>query len=98
MSNWTDAHCHLQDEFFENAPDAPALVRRTLERARAAGVDRIVVIGTGEHSSREALALTDLSGDVDVLATVGLHPHDATEDLGPIERLARGAPAPGRYR
>lgn len=89
MNNWTDAHCHLQDEFLDGTSDAAAEVAATLERARAAGVDRLVVIGTGERSSKEALALTSFSGDVEVFATVGLHPHDATEDLAPIEALAR---------
>src|SRR5580692_5109186 len=64
MSFWTDAHCHLQDEFFDHAPDAPALVGAALERARDAGVRRVVAI-------------------------VGLHPHDATEDLAPVAELAR---------
>ena len=89
MSFWTDAHCHLQDEFFDHAPDAPAQVGAALDRARDAGVRRVVVIGTGAQSSAEALALTDMSGDVEIFATVGLHPHDATEDLAPVAELAR---------
>jgi TatD DNase family protein len=89
VSFWTDAHCHLQDEFFEHAPDAPAQVGAALERARDAGVRRVVVVGTGAESSTEALALTDLSADVEIYATVGLHPHDATEDLAPVAALAR---------
>jgi TatD DNase family protein len=52
-------------------------------------VDRVIVIGTDFASSREALALTDLSGDVEVYATVGLHPHDALEDVEEIADLAR---------
>jgi TatD DNase family protein len=69
--------------------DAPAEVRATLERAYEAGVDRVVVVGTGEKSSRDALALTATSSPVEVYATVGLHPHAATEDLAPIAALAR---------
>jgi TatD DNase family protein len=89
VSFWTDAHCHLQDEFFDDAPDARAQVQATLERAREAGVDRLVVVGTGAKSSAEALDLTDLSGEVQIYATVGLHPHDAKDDLSPVEDLAR---------
>jgi TatD DNase family protein len=89
VSNWTDAHCHLQDEFFDNAPDAHAQVDATLTRAREAGVDRLVVVGTGAKSSLEALELTDLSGEVQIYATVGLHPHDAKDDLAPVAELAR---------
>jgi TatD DNase family protein len=89
VSSWTDAHCHLQDEFFDNAPDAHAQVEATLERARAANVDRVVVVGTGAKSSAEALELTALSAEVQIYATVGLHPHDAKDDLAPVEELAR---------
>jgi TatD DNase family protein len=89
VSSWTDAHCHLQDEFFDNAPDAQAQVQSTLERAYDAGVDRVVVVGTGAKSSAEALELTALSGDVQIYATVGLHPHDAKDDLAPVADLAR---------
>jgi TatD DNase family protein len=89
VSSWTDAHCHLQDEFFDNAPDAHAQVQSTLERAHEAGVDRVVVVGTGAKSSAEALELTALSGDVQIYATVGLHPHDAKDDLAPVADLAR---------
>ncbi len=67
-------------------PVSPA---QALEHARAAGVDRVIVIGTDFASSQEALTLTDLSGDVEVYATVGLHPHDALEDVREIADLAR---------
>ncbi|MGC2484904.1 MAG: TatD family hydrolase [Acidimicrobiales bacterium] len=93
MSFWTDAHCHLQDEFFDNAPDASAQVGAALARAFDAGVRRVVVVGTGAQSSTEALALTDMSADVGIFATVGLHPHDATEDLAPVAALARSGHA-----
>lgn len=88
MSRWTDAHCHLQDKYLsEWKVEGDALA--TLDRAYAAGVDRVVVIGTGEQSSREALAISELVHDVAMYATVGLHPHSATEDLEPIIALAR---------
>lgn len=60
-----------------------------LERAYAANVHRVVVIGTDAQSSSEALALTDLSADVEIFATVGLHPHDALADVEEIVALAR---------
>jgi TatD DNase family protein len=89
VSFWTDAHCHLQDEFFDHAPDAHAQVRAALQRASEAGVDRVVVVGTGAESSAEALELTALSGEVEIYATVGLHPHDAKDDLAPVVEMAR---------
>ncbi len=71
---WTDSHCHLQD-----AADPEA----TLDRARAAGVARLVCIGTDEAQSRRAMAL---AGD-GVWATVGLHPHDAKQGVESVAAL-----------
>jgi TatD DNase family protein len=89
MKGWTDAHCHLQDEFFDAPAHAHDEVVATLERAYDAGVDRVVVIGTGADSSAQALEITHLASPVEIFATVGLHPHDAKDDLGPIAHLAR---------
>ena len=65
-----DTHAHL-----DALDDPPAEV---LERARAAGVMRVVTIGTGIDSSRAALALAD--GEEGVFAALGIHPHDAGGD------------------
>ncbi len=78
---WVDSHCHVQ-----MASDGAAAV---LERARAAGVVGMVVVGTDLASSREAVALA--REHADVRATVGLHPHDASrlDDEWPeLEALA----------
>jgi TatD DNase family protein len=88
MSGWTDAHAHLQDEFLESEGDFSS-VSKVLARAKEQGVDRVVVIGTGAETSRGALAVTEFSGDVELWATVGLHPHDALSGIGPIVDLAR---------
>jgi TatD DNase family protein len=64
-----DTHAHLH--FPEFAGDLDAV----LERARGAGVRRILTIGTDVATSRAAL---DLAGrDPDVWASAGIHPHDA---------------------
>jgi TatD DNase family protein len=68
VPGWVDSHCHLQ--FLTGGAD-PAL-----ERARAAGVEHLLCVGTDAASSREAVALA--SRHPDVSATVGLHPHDAS--------------------
>lgn len=86
MSFWTDAHCHLQDEFLR---DGETSARASLERAAAAGVARVVVIGTDESNSRGALALTEIDSPVEVYAAVGLHPHEALSDVQAIVGLAR---------
>ena len=90
---WTDTHCHLHD-----LEDVPAL----LERARAIDVNRLICIGTNEESSIEAIALAKRSREGGLLpklwATVGQHPHDASNDNGWLpELLEKNAPliAPG---
>jgi TatD DNase family protein len=61
-----------------------------LDRARAAGVRRMVTIGTDADTTRAAIAIAEREGDV--WATAGVHPHDAgeTDDvaLAEVERLA----------
>lgn len=87
---WTDSHCHVHDE------EDPAPV---LARAAAAGVRRLVAIGTTAQSSRAALALCAAHIDdspVAMFATIGLHPHEATSDVEEIAALvASAAPPPG---
>ncbi len=88
MAGWTDAHAHLQDRYLRD-DRVVVETNEALRRAQAAGVDRIVIIGCDEPTSKEAVALTELSGDVELFATVGLHPHDAPNGVGPIAEIAR---------
>jgi TatD DNase family protein len=76
---WTDNHCHLD----------PDTAEETIIAARAAGVERLVTVGTDLAHSREALALAARFDGV--WATAGVHPHDATEGLDGIIQLL-GAP------
>lgn len=64
-----DTHAHLHGDEF--AADREAV----LARARAAGVARILTVGTDPASSRAAVALA--AAHADVYAAVGIHPHDA---------------------
>ena len=89
MSGWTDAHCHLQDRFARDPGEAPLEATTALEHALAVGVDRVVVIGTDAATSRQALEISELASPVEIFATVGLHPHEAVQDLAPIAELAR---------
>jgi len=66
-----DSHCHLNADRF--AGDAEAV----LERARAAGVERILVPGWNVASSERALELVARFPWLD--ASVGVHPHDAAK-------------------
>jgi len=80
-----DAHAHLQHEVF--ARD----LNDVLERARAAGVVRILVPGWDRASSEAALALASRHSDL-LDAAVGIHPHYAAAASPPdweaIERMA----------
>jgi TatD DNase family protein len=90
VTGWTDAHCHLQDQFVSPDGSLADQVMATLDRARAAGVERAIVIGTDAETSRQALELAEGDSVVELYATVGLHPHEAVHDLAPIAELARG--------
>jgi len=85
--NLFDTHAHLH--FPEFAGDLDAV----LERARAAGVRRMLTIGTDVATSRAAVALA--AREPDVWAAVGIHPHEAAAAdgvaLAEIERLAGDA-------
>ena len=62
-----DTHAHL-----DACADRPSAIAR---RARAAGVDRILTVGTTPAGCREALAQAEtLDG---VWAILGIHPHEA---------------------
>jgi TatD DNase family protein len=69
--SWTDSHCHLPAD----AADAAAVVAE----ARAAGVTRLVTIGTDAEKTRTAIA--NARAHDSVWATAGLHPHDAVEGV-----------------
>ncbi|PYM65592.1 MAG: hydrolase TatD [Candidatus Rokuibacteriota bacterium] len=82
-----DTHAHLHDGLFAADRDA------ALVRARAAGILRVVTIGTDVSTSREAVALAGRHPDV--YAAVGIHPHDAaTADPAALAELASLARAP----
>jgi TatD DNase family protein len=75
---WVDSHCHLGWPAEAGAPAETADdTAATIDRARAAGVVAMVCVGTDLESSRRAVELAARHDDV--RATVGLHPHDASE-------------------
>lgn len=83
-----DSHCHLDAEPFGGEGAAPVLAR-----ARAAGVERCVSIGTNLASSRAAVALATAHGPV--FATVGVDPGEAAGyDAAARAALARLAEHP----
>jgi TatD DNase family protein len=91
VSTWTDAHCHLQERYLSGDPAVVQSVSDTLARAHAGGVGTIVVVGTDAVTSREAIALAQAEStpEVELFATVGLHPHDALSGIDEVAALAR---------
>jgi TatD DNase family protein len=82
---WVDSHAHLTT--LSGGPD-PAL-----DRARAAGVGGVVCVGTDAASSVAAVEVA--ARHPDVVATVGLHPHDASRLDREWDELAALAGAEG---
>jgi TatD DNase family protein len=73
MMTLIDSHCHLDNEKFAEDLDA------VLTRATEAGVTHILCIGTGDGPPEldHAIRLADRYDRV--LATVGVHPHEAAK-------------------
>ena len=69
----TDSHCHLDDEQFN--PDRDAAIQRALD----AGVTRMLAIGTGSGPPDLEAAIRLADHYPALLATVGVHPHDAAK-------------------
>ncbi len=65
-----DSHAHIQLDKFDTDRGA------VLERAQEAGVHAMMVIGFDLETSRGAIALAEKYDQI--YATVGMHPHDAT--------------------
>lgn len=80
-----DTHAHLQDPAFNRDR------KEILERAEAAGLEKIICIGYDYETSVEAVQLARQFPEV--YAVVGVHPHDAktlsTEVLAQLYDLAR---------
>jgi len=85
MSIFYDTHAHL------DYPDYAADLPQVIERAQAAGIEKIITIGTDLESSARAIKLADQFPAV--FAAVGWHPTNAAEapdDLRPaLRELAR---------
>jgi TatD DNase family protein len=67
---WFDSHCHVS---YEGVGDD------AIADARAGGVAGVVTVGTDVEHSRAAIAVAQRHDGV--WATVGLHPHDATDGV-----------------
>ena len=85
MAIFFDTHAHI--DYPEYEPDLPAVI----ERARLAGIEKIISIGTSLAGSERAIRLAEKFPAV--YAAIGWHPNEALEapaDLRPpLRELAR---------
>lgn len=87
MPEFYDTHAHL------DYPDFAADLPQVIERAQAAGITRMISIGTDLASSERAIALSERFACV--FAVVGWHPSnalEAPEDLRPALRQLAAHP------
>jgi TatD DNase family protein len=63
-----DSHAHLEMKEFDHDRE------KVVERARQAGVDFVITVGTNLALSRKAVELAERHENI--YATVGIHPHD----------------------
>ena len=74
--SWTDSHCHVPYQ---------GLGTEAIAEARAAGVTRLVNVGT--DAAQSAAAIEVARAHEGVWATVGLHPHDASQGVDTVVPL-----------
>ncbi|HSR68062.1 MAG TPA: TatD family hydrolase [Acidobacteriota bacterium] len=72
---WIDSHCHL------DFPDLKDHLPEVLDNARRAQVDRILTVGCVAHSPGVCESVTGLAESYPemVVASLGVHPHDASK-------------------
>jgi TatD DNase family protein len=70
---WIDSHCHLTADRFADDREA------AIARARAAGVETLITIGSGYGIAGNAQAVALAESDEGIWATAGVHPHEASE-------------------
>jgi TatD DNase family protein len=85
MDTFYDTHAHL------DYPDFHGDFELMLERARNAGIRKVISIGTDLESSRAAIGLAERYGEI--FAVVGWHPTNVTAAPGDIRNLFRNLAA-----
>ncbi len=80
---WFDSHCHISEADPDHGTDRGSTIGPdAIDDARRAGVHGLVTVGTDAPNSRAAIAVARSHDGV--WATVGLHPHDATNGVEEI--------------
>jgi TatD DNase family protein len=87
---WFDSHCHVQEEFIAGE-SGDAELAPLMARAQHEGVDRLICIGTGVTTSAQAVAVARATARQQstprAWASVGLHPHEASEGVDAVAEL-----------
>jgi len=87
---YVDSHAHIDFSSYQ-ADEIEGIVKR----ARAAGVENIIHIGSGEGTGSMESAISVVDRFEDVYAAIGVHPHDAKlVDEAVIERTRQLAAHP----
>ena len=84
LAGLADSHCHLNASAFDGDR------AEVIARARAAGVETMIVVGLDPKSSERAMDLARQHGSAGLAATAGLHPHEAARFDGTM-RASLGA-------
>lgn len=74
MQQYVDTHCHIHDPEFFAAEQA----EEALKKAVAAGVNRLVCVGTSLEDSKRAIAFAHKHPE-HCFASIGIHPHEAAK-------------------
>lgn len=82
MNGWFDTHCHMHDERIPGGADS------AVAEAKAAGVSDMITVGCDRATSLAALSVA--AAHPRVHATVGLHPHEASQGVDTIVDLFGG--------
>lgn len=67
---FTDSHAHIDSMFFKDE------LAGVIARFRAAGVDRVLTVGSSADLAHIEAAVATAHDNADVFAAVGVHPHD----------------------
>ncbi len=102
---WFDSHCHVQEEFVRGEDETSGSedgydgLEPLMARARDEGVDRLICIGTGVTTSVQAVGVARATAREEsaprAWASIGLHPHEASEGVDAVADLLAGELAVG---
>jgi TatD DNase family protein len=76
-----DTHCHIHEA------DYPLPVADVLKKAAEVNIVKMILVGTSEQSSADAIKLA--SEHNHLYATVGVHPHDTKDGIEKISELVK---------